>query len=200
MKKLFFILALSLGMAVAAGAQTTGDGIGFSLSIGGASSTIWSDIFPSEDNYYTLAGIYGPKYSDETFAPVLSVGSDFILGGRLGIYFDLAWTTMSATKTDGVLGDELGKCNVNMFYALPGIKMYWANKPRFKLYSGVGLGASGTLVNDCGDSRFDIGLASELIPLGFRFRLLDDKGFFFHMDSMAGRRISGVQVGIGYAF
>ena len=200
MKKLFFILALSLGMTVVAGAQTTGDGIGFSISMGGPGSTTWSDVFPSDDNYYTLAGIYGPKYSDETYSPVLSVGSDFILGRRLGLYFDLAWTMLSATKVDGVLGDEIGRCSVNAFYALPGIKLYWANKPRFKLYSGVGFGASGTLVNDCGDSRFDIDLASELIPLGFRFRVLDDKGFFFYMDSMAGRRISGVRVGVGYAF
>ncbi len=200
MKKLFFILALSFGLCIAAGAQTTGDGIGFSFSMGGPGDTRWSDLFPSDYSNYTLAGIYGPKYSDESYSPVLSVGSDFILGRRIGLYFDLAWTALSATKLDGVLEDELGKCSVNLFYALPGIKFYWSNKPRFKLYSGAGIGAMGTLVNDCGNSRFDIGLASELIPLGFRFRLLDDKGFYFHMDSMAGRRIGGVRVGVGYAF
>ena len=200
MKKMFFILALSLGMCMAAGAQTSGDGIGFSFTIGGPGTTRWSDLFPSDYSNYTLAGIYGPKYSEETHAPVLSAGSDFILGRRIGLYFDLAWTSLGATKLDGVLEDELGKCSVNLFYALPGIKVYWANKARFKLYSGVGIGAMGTLVNDCGDTSFDIGLASELIPLGFRFRLLDDRGFYFLMDSLAGRRISGVRVGVGYAF
>lgn len=200
MKKLFFIIALSLGMAVAAGAQTSKSDISINISLGGFNSVVWSDFFPSDENYYTLAGIYGPQYADETYTPVISIGSDLILGRRIGLYFDLAWSALSATKQDGILGDEIGKCSVNSFYAIPGVKIYWGNRPRFKLYSGVGAGAAGRLINDCGASAFDVDFAAELIPLGGRFRILDDYGFYFFLDSVVGSRLSGARVGIGYAF
>jgi len=200
MKKIIISIVALLGICLASSAQDSSFNKSLSLSFGGASGLQSEGFFSATDDPYTLSGIYEPTYSYHSYMPTWSLDGDYIFGRWFGASLSLSWSAMYAQKLDGVNRNIIGDCSVNALYLVPGVKVYWTNRERFKFYSGLDAGAVGYFINDDDDSRFKLAPCLDIVPVGLRFKYVDGFGLFSFAELIMGNRMIGGRFGIGFAF
>ncbi|MCR5561573.1 MAG: hypothetical protein K6F58_07145 [Bacteroidales bacterium] len=200
MKKLAFSLVLLAGFALGAAAQENAFNRSVSLSLGGVTGLDARGLFQDNSNPYTLSGVYEPTWSNPIYYPVVSLDGDWILSRRIGISLSLSYSSLKAEKLDGVTRESMGFSYARQLCLVPGFRVYWANKERFKLYSGAGIGAELCWITEEGKPERKFGATWDILPLGVRFKLLDGFGLYVFGEGMFGTRLIGYRLGVGYAF
>lgn len=202
MKKLAFILILLAGFAFGAAAQENSFNKSVSFSIGGVTGMDADGLFINSYDPYSLAGIYEPTWSDVSYLPVFSLDGDWILGRWIDVSLSLSYSSMKAEKQklEGNTIKSFGYSKALQLCLVPGIKVLWANQERFKLYSGFDIGAEARWIIDDGKPDFNLGAAWDLVPIGARFKFIDNYGLYTFTEGMIGRRVLGVRFGFGFAF
>ena len=200
MKKLALSLLLLAGFAFVAAAQEDFFNKSVSISIGGVTGLDARGMFQDNSNPYTLAGTYEPTWSTPTYYPVVALDGDWILGRRIGVSLSLSYSSLKAEKLDGVTRNSLGYSFARQLSLVPGIKLYWVNRERFKLYSGADIGAEACWISEEGKPELKFGAAWDILPIGARFKFLDGFGLYVFAESMFGTRLIGSRFGVGYAF
>ena len=202
MKKLVVSLILLAGFAFGAAAQENAFNKSVSLSIGGVTGLDADGLFINNYDPYSLAGIYEPTWSEPIYLPVFGLDGDWIFGRWIGVSLSLSYSSMKAEKQqlEGDVRNTVGYSKVQQLCLVPGVKVFWANRERFKLYSGFDAGVEARWVTDDGKTALNLGAAWDVLPLGARFKFIDNFGLYAFMESMVGRRILGARFGIGFAF
>ena len=199
MKKLSISLLLLAVFTLGAAAQEKSFNKSVSISLGGEPTLVSENPFSNNYNPYSLAGIYEPTWDSPTYLPVFGLDGDWILGRWIGISLSLSYTALKAEKLD-LNSESLGWSKARQIFLVPGIKAYWANRERFKLYSGLDLGAEARWIIDDGKPDFSIAAAWDIVPIGVRFKFIDDFGLYIFVEGMTGRRVLGSRFGVGFAF
>ena len=199
MKKLLVSLLLSAVFALAASAQDNSFNKSVSLSIGGMTGLEAEGFFINNEDPYSLTGIYEPRWDNVIDLPVFGLDGDWILGRWIGLSLSLSYSGIKAEKIDMSEG-SMGFSQVRQLCLVPGFKAYWANRERFKLYSGFDIGAQARWMKDEGKTSFGISPAWDFVPIGARFKFLDGFGLFAFAELMTGRRVLGTRFGVGFAF
>lgn len=199
MKKLSFSILLLAVFAFGAAAQEKSFNKSVSLSIGGVTGLDARGLFSNTYDPYSLSGIYEPTWESPTYLPVFGLDGDWILGRWIGVSLSLSYSALMAEKVE-MTGESLGSSKARQLCLVPGIKAYWVNRERLKLYSGLDLGAEALWIADGGKPAFNMGVAWDLVPIGARFKFIDNYGLYLFMEAMTGRRVIGSRFGVGFAF
>lgn len=199
MKKLTVSLILLAVFAFGAAAQENSFNKSVSLSIGGVTGLDARGLFSTYSNPYSLSGIYEPTWDSPIYMPVVGLDGDWILGRRIGVSLSLSYSALKAEKFN-MDSESLGFSKARQVCLVPGIKAYWANRERFKLYSGFDIGAEALWIIDGDKPSFNMGVAWDLVPIGFRFKFIDNFGLYVFVETMTGRRVLGSRFGVGFAF
>lgn len=200
MKKLIVSFIALLALSFAAGAQNPEKTWTIYSATGGANGLISYNLFTSDSDAYSLAGIYEPYYENRSGSPVFCVGMEHLVGRWLALSVDLNWSILSAEAHDGVTHDYIGSCDAMSFCVMPGVKAYWTRHERYWIYSGLDMGVCGLLISEGETSSFKPKFAMDFIPFGMSLRLVKDYDLYGFGEWMIGSRVLGGRLGIGIAF
>lgn len=206
MKKLILTLSLAAPLLLSAGdllAQSPSSRkweVDFSL--GGQSLLSQTvGIRQKASSYSTsLKDIYAPYYSDVSSGTVFCLSAYRSLKSWLEVGVDTGFDRIIATRYDPVTERETGLVEWNVIPLMGGVKAFYFRDFRYtSIYAGLSLGASFTLGRDTGVPFSDIRFAGELIPFGFRIGPENGR-WRFVVETVAGSRLAGGRVGVGYRF
>ncbi len=193
-----------LGMALPSGAQTSsGDVKGFkyeaNLMIGVMQMAYNSDEFPT--HYWfggrELSDFYESYTGDPGFSAFYTADFNVYLTKWLKIGASAGYAKAWANVFNPRDNKKIGEKTLNDCSLLGQAKFTFINRQLFRMYAGIGAGASVWAGNDCGESYSKILPAVECIPLGFQWM---DHKIYTTLEIVVGTRMSGVRGGLGYRF
>ena len=192
-----------LGMALPANAQTSsGDVKGFNyeanLMVGVMQMAYDSDEFPGHHWYKRdLSDIYDPYTGDPGFSAFYTADFNVYLTKWLKVGASAGYAKAWANVFDPRGNKKVGEKTLNDYSLLGQAKFTFINRQIFRMYAGIGAGASVWAGNDCGESDSKILPAGEWIPLGFRWM---DHKISTTLEIVVGTRMGGIRGGLGYRF
>lgn len=92
---------------------------------------------------------------------------------------------------------KIGEKTLNDYSLLGQAKFTFINRQLFRMYAGIGAGASVWAGKDRGETYSKILPAVECIPLGFQWM---DHKIYTTLEIVVGTRMGGVRGGLGYRF
>lgn len=154
-----------------------------------------------------LAGFYEPYHGVTRTTGAFGIGVDYSLNRWLLLTGDLGANLIWHDHFDSITDKPIGTHTGASIYMIPGFKVIYVNKPKFRLYSAVGLGAvkyfgydnlkyteygssSVTWVDDTWQAAF------QLSVIGMEF----GRKLFGFVDFGTGSMYTGMKAGIGYRF
>lgn len=192
-----------LGMTLPAGAQTSsGDVKGFkyeaNLMVGVMQMAYDSDEFPSRHYYRKeLSDFYETYTGDPGFSAFYTADFNVYLTKWLKVGASAGYAKAWANVFDPRGYKKIGEKTLNDYSLLGQAKFTFINRQLFRMYAGIGAGASVWAGKDRGETYSKILPAVEFIPLGFQWM---DHKIYTTLEIVAGTRMGGVRGGLGYRF
>lgn len=163
-----------LGMTLPAGAQTSsGDVKGFkyeaNLMVGVMQMAYDSDEFPSRHYYRKeLSDFYETYTGDPGFSAFYTADFNVYLTKWLKVGASAGYAKAWANVFDPRGYKKIGEKTLNDYSLLGQAKFTFINRQLFRMYAGIGAGASVWAGKDRGETYSKILPAVEFIPLGFQ--------------------------------
>ncbi len=195
--------AMLLGMALSAGAQTSsGDVKGFryevNLMIGVEQTAYDSDEFPYRSWFSNeLSDFYEPYTGDPGCSAFYTADFNVYLTKWLKVGASAGYAKAWANAFDPRNNKKIGEKTLNDCSLLGQAKFTFINRQLFRMYAGIGAGASVWAGKNCGESYAKIQPAVEYIPLGFQWM---DHKIYTTLEIVVGTRMGGLRGGLGYRF
>lgn len=194
-----------LGMTLPAGAQTSsGDVRGFkyeaNLMVGFRPMADDSDEFPIKYWYRNdseLSDFYEAYTGEPGYSAFYTADFNVYLKKWLKVGASAGYARFWANKIDPVRHKTIGEKTLNDMSLLGQAKFTFINRQIFRMYAGIGAGASLWTGMDCGKSYSKIVPVVETIPVGFQWM---DHHIYTTLEIVIGDRMSGLRGGIGYRF
>ncbi len=195
-----------LGTALPAGAQTSsGDVRGykyeFNLMVGMAPTLAYgSDEFPERYGYNwgrELSDIYETYTDYIRFTPLFSADFNVYLAKWVKVGASAGYSRLWSGIYDPRSNQKIGEKTLNELSLLGQAKFTFINRQIFRMYAGVGAGASVRAGDDNEGSYSRLLPAFEVIPVGFQWT---DHKIYTTLEIALGTRMMGVRAGLGYRF
>lgn len=194
-----------LCMTLPASAQTSsGDVKGFkyetNLMVGAMQMAYISDEFPTRYWYSSnkeLSDFYESYTGDPGCSAFYTADFNVYLTKWLKVGASAGYAKAWANVFDPRGNKKIGDKTLNDYSLLGQAKFTFINRQLFRMYAGIGAGASVWAGKDCGESYSKILPAVEWIPLGFQWM---DHKIYTTLEIVVGTRMAGVRGGLGYRF
>ena len=194
-----------LGTALRAEAQTSsGEVRGFkyeaNLMVGVMQMAYYSDEFPNRYWYSSnkeLSDFYESYTGDPGISAFYTADFNVYLTKWLKVGASAGYAKAWANVFDPRGNKKIGDKTLNDYSLLGQAKFTFINRQLFRMYAGIGAGASVWAGKDCGESYSKILPAVEWIPLGFQWM---DHKIYTTLEIVVGTRMAGVRGGLGYRF
>ena len=194
-----------LCMTLPASAQTSsGDVKGFkyetNLMVGAMQMAYISDEFPTRYWYSSnkeLSDFYESYTGDPGCSAFYTADFNVYLTKWLKVGASAGYAKAWANVFDPRGNKKIGDKTLNDYSLLGQAKFTFINRQLFRMYAGIGAGASVWAGKDCGESYSKILPAVEWIPLGFQWM---DHKIYTTLEIVVGSRMAGVRGGLGYRF
>ena len=194
-----------LFMGLPAGAQTSSGGVKkfkyeANIMVGLRPMADDSDEFPSRYWYSSqreLSDFYEAYTGDPGYSAFYTADFNVHLTNWLKVGASAGYAKVWANVFDPRVNKKIGEKTLNDYSLLGQAKFTFINRQLFRMYAGIGAGASVWAVNDRGETYSKILPAVECIPLGFQWM---DHKIYTTLEIVVGTRMGGVRGGLGYRF
>ena len=193
-----------LGMALPMQAQTSsGDVKGYkyeaNLMVGVMQMAYDSDEFPTRywHSGRELSDFYETYTGDPGYSAFYTADFNVYLTRWLKVGASAGYAKAWANVFDPRGNKKIGEKTLNDMSLLGQAKFTFINRQIFRMYAGIGVGASLWSGKDCGETYSKVVPVVESIPVGFQWM---NHHIYTTLEIVIGDRMSGLRGGIGYRF
>lgn len=194
-----------LFMGFPAGAQTSSEGVKrfkyeANFMVGYRPMADDSDEFPIKYWYRNdseLSDFYEAYTGEPGYSAFYTADFNVYLKKWLKVGASAGYARFWANKIDPFKNKTIGEKTLNDMSLLGQVKFTFINRQIFRMYAGIGAGASLWAGKDLGESYSKVVPVVETIPVGFQWM---DHHIYTTLEIVIGERMSGLRGGIGYRF
>lgn len=144
-----------------------------------------------------LSDFYEPYYNGVNYTPLFTADFNVYLKKWLKVGASAGYARFWADLHDPRTGKKAGEKTLNDFSLLGQVKFTFINRQIFRMYAGVGAGASLWSGDENGDFYTKMVPVFETIPVGFQWT---GHKLYTTLEVVLGTRMMGARAGLGYRF